>query len=143
MDVSVYLDASILVAFWISDDALSERAGALLRRTSIAIVISDFASTEFASAIARHVRMGTFGRRQAHAALADFDGWKGRVAEAAVIEPNDLTSAASFIRRLDLSLRAPDAIHIAMAGRLGAELATFDEGLARCARILKQAVFPA
>jgi predicted nucleic acid-binding protein len=52
---------------------------------------------------------------------------------------SDIASAAAFIRRLDLNLRAPDAINIAIADRVGAALATFDERMAASARALKVA----
>lgn len=139
--MSAYLDASVLVALWVNDDALSTRASALLRGANTTVIVSDFASAEFASAIARHVRIGSFDRKQAQAALFDFDRWKERAAMTATIESGDVTAAAAVIRRLELNFRAPDAIHIAIAGRLGADLATFDEGLANCARLLQQPVF--
>jgi predicted nucleic acid-binding protein len=41
-----------------------------------------------------------------------------------------------MLRRLDLNLRTPDAIHIAIAQRLGAELATFDVRMAESAEAL-------
>jgi uncharacterized protein len=53
---------------------------------------------------------------------------------------SDIASAASFIRRLDLNLRAPDAINIAIADRIGAALATFDDRMAAAARALEVAV---
>jgi uncharacterized protein len=48
----------------------------------------------------------------------------------------DLRQAERFLRRLDLPLRAPDAIHIAITQRLDLELATFDERMADCAKRL-------
>jgi predicted nucleic acid-binding protein len=40
------------------------------------------------------------------------------------------------MRRLDLTLRTPDALHIAISGRVGATLATFDEKMAAAARVV-------
>jgi predicted nucleic acid-binding protein len=45
-----------------------------------------------------------------------------------------------FLRRLDLALRTPDAINIAMAQRLGATLVTFDKKMAAAARSIGTAV---
>jgi predicted nucleic acid-binding protein len=42
--------------------------------------------------------------------------------------------------RLDLTLRTPDAIHIAIARRLDATLVTFDQRMATNARALGMAV---
>ena len=75
------------------------------------LIVSDFAAAEFASVIARAVRK---------------------------VEPRpaDMVGAASFMRRLDLNLRTPDALNIAIAQRLAAELVTFDEKMAANARQL-------
>jgi predicted nucleic acid-binding protein len=42
----------------------------------------------------------------------------------------------TLVRRVDLGLRAPDAINIAIAQRCGAHLLTFDAKMARSARTL-------
>jgi uncharacterized protein len=44
------------------------------------------------------------------------------------------------LRRLDVNLRTPDALHIAIAQRLEATLVTFDWGMAAAARPLGMAV---
>ena len=133
--MSVYLDASILVSFFVND-AMSARADALMRALSVPLVVSDLASAEFASALGRRVRTGKITRDDATATLTDLDAWTGRAANLVSVEPGDIATAAAFLRRLDLNLRTPDAIHIALAQRLGAELATFDARMAECARVL-------
>jgi predicted nucleic acid-binding protein len=52
----------------------------------------------------------------------------------------DVAVATAFLRRLDLTLRAPDAIHIAIAQRVDATLVTFDQGMATAALALGRAV---
>ncbi len=47
-----------------------------------------------------------------------------------------------FIRRFDLALRTPDALHIAAAGRLSAKLATFDVKMAAAATALGLEIAP-
>jgi predicted nucleic acid-binding protein len=49
---------------------------------------------------------------------------------------SDIAFASVVLRRLDLNLRAPDAINIAICNRIGAALATFDEPMAKAARAL-------
>ena len=51
-------------------------------------------------------------------------------------------NADALVRRLDLGLRAPDALHIATARRLGATLFTFDLGMASAARMLGLSLLP-
>ena len=53
--MSVYLDASILVALFTSD-ALTARADNFLRKNPSVLIVSDFAAAEFSSVIARQVR---------------------------------------------------------------------------------------
>jgi predicted nucleic acid-binding protein len=48
--------------------------------------------------------------------------------------------AISLVRRLDLGLRAPDTVNIAIAQRCAATLVTFDEKMVRSARSLGMTV---
>jgi len=132
----LYLDASVLVGFWVETDVLSARAKSLLQARRSVVIISDFASAEFASAIARLVRLGELPEPSARDVLRHFDDWRSRAAQLAEVTPSDIGAADRAIRRLDLTLRAPDAIHLAIADRLGAELATFDMRMAACAHAL-------
>jgi hypothetical protein len=65
------------------------------------------------------------------------DPFTARIPEIAT---EDVVLAEAMLRRLDLNLRAPDAIHIAIARRLGATLMTFDDKMARSAHALGLAV---
>jgi predicted nucleic acid-binding protein len=103
-------------------------------------VISDLASAEFASAIARRVRTRELTLEQARQDLADFDLWSIRSAQRGDIRAADVAVATTFLRRLDLPFLTPDAIHIAAARRLGATLVTFDRQMAANARALDVAV---
>jgi uncharacterized protein len=135
----IYLDASVLVALS-SDDPQTERGRAFLRAGLPLVIVSDYAATEFASAIARRVRMGQILAGDAKIAFTHFDSWVSPVAQWTQTTASDITSAASLIRRLDLNVRAPDAINIAIADRIGAALATFDDRMAAAARALEVAV---
>ena len=133
--MSVYLDASVLVGL-VSTDALAQQADTLLRSLREPIVVSDFAAAEAASAIGRKVRSGDLSRADAQRAMAGLDAEIVASAFWVEIMSADVRSAASFLRRFDLSLRAPDAINIAVAIRLGATLATLDRRMATDARRL-------
>lgn len=132
----LYLDPSVLVAFWIEADALSARATAFFQAEPSIVVVSNLSAAEFASAIARLVRTQHLARKDAAGILDDFDNWRTGVAHPVEIASSDVDMAYRNIRRLDLNLRAPDAIHIAVAHRLSAKLATFDTRMAACARTL-------
>ena len=131
--MSVYLDASILVALF-TRDAFTERANEFLDTELPVLVVSDFAAAEFASAVARLMRINQITGPETRAILANFDSWKLRVADTTGILSSDVTTAASFIRRLDLPLRTADAINIAIAQRIDATLVTFDVKMGDSAR---------
>ena len=124
--MSVYLDASVLVALF-TNDLSTERAEAAIRRDWPLLIVSDFAAAEFASAISRRVRMNRLTVDEARSAFSTFDQWITQTAQLATAASTDLLAATGFLRRLDLNLCAPDAINLAIAQRVGATLATFDE----------------
>jgi len=103
-------------------------------------IVSDFVAAEFASVIARLTRTGRITGDEARATFALFDNWRTQSAEDADAEPADIQTATAIIRRLDLNIRAPDAINLAIARRLGASIATFDQGMVQNAATLGIAV---
>lgn len=66
----------------------------------------------------------------------DFEVWVSRSAERTELGPGDVATATASLRRLDLTLLTPDALHIAIAQRLDATLVTFDRSMAAAARLL-------
>jgi hypothetical protein len=137
--VSFYLDASALVAL-LSDDLLHTRADRFFRENPEVLLVSDFAAAEFSSVVARRVRVGAITTAEARSGFATFDTWCANSATRMEIIAADLGAAERHLRRLDTSLRAPDAIHIAIAQRLEATLVTFDRQMADNARALGTAV---
>lgn len=133
--MSVYLDASVLVALF-TNDPFTARAETFLRSEAPVLTVSDFAAAELASAIARRVRTHELERDEAIAAFAVFDAWTTRASQRVQTSPADIVAAEAYLRRLDLTLRTPDALNIAIAQRVGATLATFDQRMADSARAL-------
>ncbi|MEI9886517.1 MAG: type II toxin-antitoxin system VapC family toxin [Rhizomicrobium sp.] len=132
--MSVYLDASVLVAL-LTDDSFSTRADAYFRGRGEILLVSDFAAAEFASVVARSVRTKQIDETGARSLFADFDVFRA-AAERVETVSADVRSAEAILRRLDLPLRTPDALHISISRRLGAVLATFDAQMAASARVL-------
>ena len=132
--MSVYLDASILVSFF-AIDTLSSRAESVLK-TQSGVIVSNFAAVEFASALARRVRMRLLTEQEARIAFSTFDAWADRTAILVNMDNTDISAAAAFLRRLDLTLRTQDALHVAMARRLDAAVLTFDKQMREAARVL-------
>ncbi len=124
--MSVYLDASVLVALF-TNDPYTDRADTFLRANALVLIVSDFAAAEFASVIVRHVRTRDITPNNARIAFSTFDAWTGRATQRTEIKAADVAAAEAFLRRLDLTLRTPDAVNIAIAQRIGATLVTFDD----------------
>jgi predicted nucleic acid-binding protein len=139
--LSIYLDASVIIPFFLPDVFVA-RAKAFLFTEPSGLVISDFASAEFASAVGRRLRMKQLSFGEAQMALANFDIWIDRAASRTDTTSADVRSANTILRRLNLVLRTPDALHIAITQRIGAELATFDSRMAENARALGVALAP-
>jgi len=137
--VTGYLDASVLVPLFCLD-ALNARAEAAISAHAAEVVLSDFAVLEMSSALARKVRTGDLTPQEASAAFAAIDAFARNLDAAIETTAADLATATALVRRLDLRLRGPDALHIAIAQRLGATLFTFDQRMAEAATVLGVAV---
>lgn len=134
--MSIYFDTSFLVGLFVDTDAFASNARAFYVGADDLFIVSDFAAAEFASAVARLTRMGRILEDEARAAFSGFDTWRTRSAEMEDVDGADIRAATAIIRRLDLAVRAPDAINLAIANRLGASVATFDRRMAENARAL-------
>lgn len=122
--MSLYLDTSVLVPLFVSE-VHTESARALLAARP-EVVVSDLTTVEFASALSRLVRMSLLEGPAAQAAFANLDVWVARAATRLNVESGDVRAAEAMLRTLDVPLTAPDVLHIAIATRAGAELATLD-----------------
>jgi len=135
--LSLYLDASALLPLFI-EEARTNQAHTSLRGN--VLIISDFAVAEFSAGVARRTRAGEIDESDAVRVFAALDAWTLNAARRETLTPGDVKVAISLVRRLDLGLRAPDAVNIAIAQRCAATLLTFDEKMARSARSLGMTV---
>ena len=134
------MDTSVLAGLFIEKDAFASRSVKFFTETSEIFVISDFAAAEFASVVTRVVRMNEITEPEARAIFVGFDNWRARFADEEDVVSSDIQDATAIIRRLDLNIRAPDAINLAVAQRLRASIATFDRRMTDNARALGIAV---
>ena len=131
----VYFDTSILVAYYVPE-ALSAQADARLRQASI-VAISELTHTEFVSALAlrhRRVELSLSDAQQIAALFAKHlaeDLYQSVPLSAGVYR-----LARDYIARFDLPLKAPDALHLAVAATERLPLVTADRQLARNAEAL-------
>jgi predicted nucleic acid-binding protein len=120
--LSTYVDTSVIVSFFIRDDhAVAARRWAA---GGPDIAISDWTMTEFTSALSHHVRLGALTDRERKMAELAFDRW---AAGGIVLEvERDRFQDARTLMRVHRRLRAPDALHLAIARHEGLPLATLD-----------------
>jgi len=129
------VDSSIIVSLFAGDE-LTARAEQFASQRNLIFLVSDFACAEVASVISRSVRMRELTKAEAKTIFRRFDAWRENGTEHVETETADVVAAEAFLRQLNLTLLAPDALHIAMAQRKGATLATFDIKMAASARKL-------
>lgn len=134
----LYFDTSFLAPL-ILEETTSERIEAFFAKLQVGqLHVSHWTRVEFASLIAREVRMGALAEEEAMRAIGQFDEL---VAESfQVLAPNvaDFELAKRYIQHFASKLRAGDALHLAIASNRQAKtLYTLDEGLLAAAKMLK------
>lgn len=130
--MSVYLDASVILPILI-EEAGSAVVDKFIGALDDDLIISEFAAAEVASALSRLVRTGRMGLDDAGRRLNDFDAWRAAAAHDLDLQASDVRLANVFVRRFDLMLRAPDALHAAACLRADHLLVTMDKRLALAA----------
>lgn len=133
--MTLWLDASVVVCL-VLREPMSPSVDRTVAAATGRIIISDFCLAEASAAIARLVRVGAKSPDAADTLYSEMEAWAKDIAEHARIASDDVIEATRFVRRSDLALRAPDAIHIAASHRLEATLVTLDQGMARAAAAL-------
>ncbi len=133
--MKAYLDTSAIVPL-LTSDALTTRAMKFLADQTPILLVSDFAAAEFSAVIARRARTRELTGAEAHEIFSNFDIWRLSETRGLYLSTDDIRAAESFVRRLDVTLLAPDALHIAMAKRANAALVTFDAKMAASAKNL-------
>ena len=130
--MALYLDASVIVATLVAE-AASELTRQFLFQAAEPMLVSSYTDAEVASALSRLVGMNKMTLDAARLTLTYFDDW--RLAETMTIEVDDfdIVNAGDLVRQFELKLRTPDALHLAICLRIGAQLVTHDDGLAKAA----------
>lgn len=134
-----YLDASVVVTF-LTLEPESENVKTWLAGCSPGqLAISAWVDTEYLSAIATKTRTGAISSAAAAAAEARF--WRLR-AQITVVEfrPVFFADAGRYLALRTTSLRAGDALHLAVAASVSATLCTRDRRFAEAATQLGRPV---
>lgn len=138
--MSVYLDASVVVPLFLTD--VFSRSAANLISVQPILIVSNWTIVEVSSVIALQTRVGAITTDEAQTMFAALDQWRSTVTNSVENDVTDFLAATQFVRQIDLSLRAADALHVATALRLGIALMTFDKKMASAAKALGVDVLP-
>ena len=132
-----YLDTSALLPYY-REETISSGIQDLLISFKPPVIISDLTRVEFASAVARWVRMNEISEAQAILIEDTFtkDVSAGLFLSKPLISKH-YSQAEKWITTRKTSLRTLDALHLACCWSLGAELITCDKTLHQSAKSLE------
>jgi predicted nucleic acid-binding protein len=133
--VSLYLDASAISPILV-DETFSAAVVQFLQTADQPLIVGEFAMAEVASGLSRRVRTGALELEAVLAGLAHLDAWRAAFTTDLDLQASDVRLANIFVRRFELGLRAPDALHAAVCRRTGHTLVTLDRRLAGAAEAL-------
>ena len=133
----IYLDTSFVVAAFLAEAASSKVEDFLRRQAAGDVAISHLTRIEVFATLARLVRMGTMTKSMAVEAEQEFDSVTAETFAMLVPSVEDFNLAAEFVRRHETGLRAPDALHLAIAANQKATaILTLDAGMQKAGRTL-------
>ncbi len=132
----LYLDTSALLPYY-RQEASSEAVQVLLTAQRQPVVISRLTQVEFASALARWVRMGDLTEPQANRVESAFheDVSEGRY-RLRQVASGAFERAHHWLLMRKTALRTLDALHLACAEHSEAEVVTLDHALFHAAEFL-------
>jgi predicted nucleic acid-binding protein len=120
--LTVYLDTSVVIPLFLDDDhAPRARAWA---KTGQTIALSAWTATEFSSALSMQVRLKHLTDSERMGFERAFDLWS-RTGQMLEFQPERFEDARLLLQRHS-RLRAPDALHLAIAQWNDLQLATLD-----------------
>ena len=134
----LYFDTSFLAPLILEESTSTKIEAFFARLPAGEFCVSHWTRVEFASLIAREVRMGGLAEPDALLAIGQFDELVTESFQVLLPAVADYELAKAYIQRFATKLRAGDALHLAIASNHGAErLYTLDAGLLDAAKMLK------
>lgn len=128
-----YFDTSVLVAFYYPEK-LSDLAEEELLN-SFTPVISSWGMVEFYSVIAKKIRKNEMSSDVAYQITRQFQlDIKNKKYKNITLKEMHYKSAKKWLNNFDLTLYAPDALHLAISYHAGYNLITADKGLSKAAK---------
>jgi predicted nucleic acid-binding protein len=130
-----YIDTSVLMAFYIPE-ALSDRVDAFLLSCPQP-AISSLTKVEFASALARRIRMGELTKADAERLTALFQNHlDGGIYTHLPLTDEHFLLAYKWVSSWSMALKSLDALHLALAADGDLTMVTADRQMARAAESL-------
>lgn len=131
----LYIDTCVLLAV-LMPEAHSTTAVAFLEQASAPLAISSWSITEIHSALGLKARTKALSPSQAEAVLKGFERSLAPGLLELELEPQDFRNANACLRGWRSSLRAGDALHLAIASGRGATLCSLDVAFVAAAQQL-------
>ncbi len=126
----IYVDTSFIVPLFREEESTPAVVEFLSGKEAGSLYISKWTIVEFASLVSRDVRMNMLTSHQGGQVLAEFEATVDASLGVWVPGANDFDLAAEYVSLFPTRLRAPDALHLAIAKNNDAEfVATLDEGM--------------
>ena len=125
-----YVDTSIIVSALVPENQSEHATEWIERQPSDSLLISPWVTVELSAALARKVRTGRLTERDRDRALVEYTTG---LLPALTIFPIELThylTAARISDQHSAGIRAPDALHLAIASAYRVPLCTFDRRFA-------------
>jgi len=132
----LYLDTSVLVAALTREPESERVQDWLAQQPADGLVISAWVETEFSSALSLKLRTGHLEVAERARAMSRFAALGAESLTWVEIAPEHFRAAARYADRHELGLRAPDALHLAVAVGSGAVLCALDRRLTSAALAL-------
>lgn len=138
----IYLDTSALGALFFREPAAAAVLSRLESVDNGGLCVSAWALAEMTSVGAIKERTGSIDSAGRMECLAAFNRFVSDSVILVEVEPGDFRTAVVLLDTPALALRAGDALHLAIARRLRAGLATVDARQALAARHYGMELFP-
>ena len=131
----LYIDTCVLLAL-LTPEVHSSAATSFLAEAQAPLAISSWSITELHSALGLKVRSKALNQAQAELILQGFERSLAPGLLLLELEPQDFRNANACLRGWITTLRAADALHLAIASARGATLCSLDASFVAAAKQL-------